>query len=152
MGLLTKCTGYGFHGDFLNGWDTSVLTAAIGQCANTNDGAVQDCAPLNVVDDQNFSNDCPAQPELINEPTRGMISKLPGCITITPGPQEATAADMECGATSGSSPTGANASGSSGKFTTVPDSTKRKYGSVAYNNITAAPVRLARRSMMLASL
>ena len=32
----------------------------------------------------------------MNEPVHGMISKLPGCITITSGPGEATSADMVC--------------------------------------------------------
>ena len=88
--------GFGFHGDFLNGWDPNVQTAAIAQCAGTADGVIADCPPLAAVDDQHTSGDCPEQPQLVNEPTRGMIDKLPGCITITPGPEEATSADMNC--------------------------------------------------------
>lgn len=95
--MLTADAGYGFHGDFLNGWDMDTQTAALAQCANTdNGGAISACAPLKPVDDMQYSNNCPAQPQLVNEPTRGIISKLPGCINFTSGPAAATSADMNC--------------------------------------------------------
>ena len=31
-------TGYGFHGDFLNGWDSTVQAAAMSQCINVDNG------------------------------------------------------------------------------------------------------------------
>ncbi|MCJ1434081.1 hypothetical protein MMC27_003447 [Xylographa pallens] len=90
-------TGYGFHGDFLNGWDETVLSSALSNCANTdNDGQISACSQLSPYDSSEYSWNCPQQASLINEPVRGMISKLPGCITITSGPQEATSADMSC--------------------------------------------------------
>ena len=89
-------TGYGFHGDFFNGWDVPVLTAAIAQYANTADGTIADCPPLAKSDTQDIGSNFPPRPPLINEPTRGMIDKLPGCITIIPGPADATLADMVC--------------------------------------------------------
>lgn len=91
-------TGYGFHGDFLNGWDVGVQQAAITQCGfpGNPSGAIVSCPPLAAVDKQDTSSICPIRPALINEPATGMISKLPGCITITPGPQKATEADMVC--------------------------------------------------------
>lgn len=91
-------TGYGFHGDFLNGWDMDVQTQAMQQCANTADGAIKDCAPLAASDVDDFSDVCPAQAPLVQEQTGPMISKLPGCITITSGPEDASTADMECAA------------------------------------------------------
>ena len=89
-------TGYGFHGDFLNGWDMDVQTQAMAQCANTADGAIKDCAPLAASDIDDFADVCPMQPPLVKEPTGPMTSKLPGCITITNGPEDAEMADMEC--------------------------------------------------------
>ena len=91
-------TGYGFHGDFLNGWDMDVQTQAMEQCANTNDGAIKDCAPLAASDIDDFADVCPMQAPLVQEQTGPMISKMPGCITITSGPEDASVADMECAA------------------------------------------------------
>ena len=75
-----------------------MLTSAIASCgANNGDpsGVVKSC-PAFTSDVENFAQVCPRQPSLINEPTTGTISKLPGCITITDGPEEATEADIEC--------------------------------------------------------
>ena len=89
--------GYGFHGDFLNGWDADTLEAGIKQCAIANeDGVVHECPVFAPIDDQNTATDCPPIEPEIDEPVHGMIDKLPGCITITPGPEEATLADFVC--------------------------------------------------------
>ncbi|KAI4258516.1 MAG: hypothetical protein L6R42_005041 [Xanthoria sp. 1 TBL-2021] len=89
-------TGYGLHGDFMNGWKTDVLTEGIKQCAFTGQGGVQYCPPFKPSLDSEFSKNCPHQPALDKEPVHGMIDKLPGCITITSGPQDAKESDMNC--------------------------------------------------------
>lgn len=66
------------------------------QCGFTNDGGVEDCAPFKPSLDPDFSKSCPERPSLLNEPVHGMIDKLPGCVTITSGPQDATEAEMTC--------------------------------------------------------
>ncbi|TAQ86807.1 hypothetical protein B7494_g4889 [Chlorociboria aeruginascens] len=77
-------TGYGFHGDFVNGWDLDVLSQAIDQCLLSDDGVIADCAPLAASDDVNFATDCvETSPVFPCEPVHGMIGVLPGCITPT---------------------------------------------------------------------
>jgi Domain of unknown function (DUF1996)/WSC domain len=94
-------TGYGFHGDFINGWNMNVQTAAINQCANLdNDGSIDECAPLKQFHDPYYNTNCPPRPQLIDEPTTGIISKLPGCNKVTSGPERATSADTSCPANS----------------------------------------------------
>jgi len=89
-------TGYGFHGDFLNGWDVNLLTEAIQQCGigNNPSGEVITCPPLAAVDSQ--TQNCPERPPLINEQVKGLLPKLPGCNQVTFGPQPATAAQTSC--------------------------------------------------------
>lgn len=90
-------TGYGFHGDFINGWDNSVLTTALGQCAQgpAGSGQITDCPPLAAVNTKNVKN-CPERPALINEPVKGLLQKLPGCNAVTSGPGSASQSQMTC--------------------------------------------------------
>lgn len=90
-------TGYGFHGDFMNGWDNSVLTSALAQCAQgpVGSGQISDCPPLAAVDTSGVQN-CPERPPLVNEPVKGLLEKLPGCNTVTSGPDPASPAQMNC--------------------------------------------------------
>ncbi len=84
----------------MNGWDSAVLTAAIAQCgANNGDpsGVIKSCPPLAASDIGDFAQKCPAQPAIVNEAVTGMLPQLPGCVTVTPGPADATGAQMSCG-------------------------------------------------------
>jgi len=82
-------TGYGFHGDFLNGWDMDVLTAGVETCLwPDNNGLIERCAafgPYNLMSD--FDLNCPPQLPRVDEKTTGMLgTSLPGCNPIIPGP------------------------------------------------------------------
>lgn len=93
-------TGYGYHGDFMNGWDPEVQAAAVKDCLSsesTASGAIATCPALQSVHTDGYSANCPERPSQIGEPVRGLISKLPGCITLTPGPEAAPMASMACG-------------------------------------------------------
>lgn len=85
-------TGYGFHGDFMNGWDTKVLTQAIKQCINNDQigGQTSQCPPLAASLSPYSSNNCPEKPPIVNENVRGLLPKLPGCNPVTSGPEKAT--------------------------------------------------------------
>ncbi|KIW73443.1 hypothetical protein, variant [Phialophora macrospora] len=83
-------TGYGFHGDFLNGWDMNVQTSAVQDCLYTdNGGVVGACSSLAPSDNVNFPRDCLEQPSVFDEPVHGLLSALPGCNPITSGPDAA---------------------------------------------------------------
>ncbi|KAG3205427.1 hypothetical protein PC128_g1364 [Phytophthora cactorum] len=70
-------TGFGFHGDFLNGWDVDVLQAAVDQCADKNYFNSGECAPLSAsFSDKAPETRCTTQPEIIEDVM--VVAKLPG--------------------------------------------------------------------------
>ncbi|CAE6514856.1 unnamed protein product [Rhizoctonia solani] len=92
-------TGYSWHGDFQNGWDTSVLQTAIDTCNNPNDdtinGVIEACKVFKLQDDA-VGKACKAVPEL-TETVDGQLTKLPGCNPIQAGPGDATLySDANC--------------------------------------------------------
>ncbi|KZV98378.1 WSC-domain-containing protein, partial [Exidia glandulosa HHB12029] len=76
----------GYHGDFLNGWDTDVLQSAIDQCTN-NSGVIEDCKLLDLRTDDEMG-DC-ALPARVPDKLNGWIDRLPGCNDVYPGPDNA---------------------------------------------------------------
>ena len=90
-------TGYGFHGDFQNGWEPSVLADAVQNCLNTdNAGQISACPALSASQTNGYSNNCPRRPSPIGEKTDGLLTKLPGCIQMTSGPGAAPASANQC--------------------------------------------------------
>ncbi|KAK4501816.1 hypothetical protein PRZ48_007625 [Zasmidium cellare] len=90
-------TGYGFHGDFQNGWDLDVLANATTDClATDNFGQIDACPILQKSQTNGYSYNCPERPPQIGEVVTGLLDKLPGCIEITYGPEMAPAASMNC--------------------------------------------------------
>jgi len=88
-------TGYGFHGDFLSGWDPVVMQTAIldPSCGdkNTNEGnTVENCKPLAPYVHRMGPGECQIQTKIPLTEDLGIghpIPRLPGCNPITPGPQ-----------------------------------------------------------------
>jgi hypothetical protein len=85
-------TGYSWHGDFQNGWDTIALQNAIDKCDNPSDqtgsGITEACSFLTVTN-ATFADKCKLAPT-VDETIDGQLTKLPGCNPIQPGPQDAT--------------------------------------------------------------
>jgi hypothetical protein len=82
-------TGYGFHGDFVNGWNQDVLENAVENClslADNPDGTVSTCPALTASDDVNYPRTCPEQPSFVPEPVSGPLDHLPGCNPVASGP------------------------------------------------------------------
>ncbi|KAL2798642.1 hypothetical protein BJX66DRAFT_36175 [Aspergillus keveii] len=79
-------TGYGFHGDFVNGWDIDILQEALDTCDDMN-GDIKNCAALTLYEDY-MTEGCLLEPS-IPEPVSGWLPSLPGCNPIQPGPADA---------------------------------------------------------------
>lgn len=70
-------TGFGFHGDFLDGWDENVLQAAIDQCSDRNYFNSGECPPLRATySDKPPATRCTREPQV--REAIDNIPKLPG--------------------------------------------------------------------------
>jgi len=84
-------TGYGFHGDFVNGWDVDVVNAALNNATcnakNTNEGNNPErCLPLQPFVKTVIDDDCKLYKRIPLTENIGMvepIDRLPGCNPIT---------------------------------------------------------------------
>jgi hypothetical protein len=91
-------TGYGLHGDFINGWDHSVLSRAVNTCT-ADSGVIEDCpvfeneGRFNSDDEMNDCSATDPQPGDVKLDTP--VQYLPGCVAVTDGPASATAADLD---------------------------------------------------------
>ena len=103
-------TGYGLHGDFMDGWDKSVLSRAVATCTNLS-GVIDDCHVFSdkingenrfFSDDEN--NNCAAPNPIPSEDvnTGVILEYLPGCVPITEGPAPAVDGVTVPGCTVGS--------------------------------------------------
>ncbi|KAH6373254.1 hypothetical protein HBI34_087410 [Parastagonospora nodorum] len=91
-------TGYGFHGDFFNGWDVPVLQKAIDTCTDAS-GSVEKCAVLTQF--TGAETQACSIPTTVKETIDGNLSKLPGCNTPSFGPARATKETCDDAATLG---------------------------------------------------
>ncbi|KAI9792686.1 MAG: hypothetical protein M1816_001785 [Peltula sp. TS41687] len=96
-------TGYGYHGDFVNGWDVPTLQKAIGTCLDGNhaldhNGDINSCPALLPLIPDAESNGCIIPPS-VDEPVSGVLKALPGCNPVQKGPGRAMP-EKVCQATS----------------------------------------------------
>jgi len=78
--------GYGYHGDFINGWDVNTLQTAINTCTDDS-GDMTKCAAFNFLPNS-VSAGCHI-PSYVKEDVLGMstpLPKLPGCNGVQNGP------------------------------------------------------------------
>jgi hypothetical protein len=88
-------TGYGFHGDFVNGWDVPTLQKAVTTCTDSS-GVIEKC-PVFEFFSNDVTNGCRVPPS-VHEEVFGLLPKLPGCNGIQSGPANAVQ-QTGCGAT-----------------------------------------------------
>lgn len=77
-------TGYGLHGDMINGWDETFLQSAIDTCLNGS-GLEQDCPLFDLA----YGQECHITPQ-VDEIVSGSLVALPGCNPVQFGPGVAT--------------------------------------------------------------
>ncbi|GAP83249.2 putative WSC domain-containing protein [Rosellinia necatrix] len=88
-------TGYGYHGDFVNGWDIPTLQRAINEC-NAASGNIEECGAFTLRRDEDM-NACKVLPRVHEAVGGAALAALPGCNAIQRGPAPATA-QTGCGA------------------------------------------------------
>ncbi|RAL09206.1 DUF1996 domain-containing protein [Aspergillus homomorphus CBS 101889] len=83
-------TGYGYHGDFMYGWDSEVLQQAVNTCTNMS-GEVSDCPIFNLQSDEK-QDQChfPVPDALKNEDVNYHKGGLPNNLAIQSGPAYAS--------------------------------------------------------------
>ncbi|KAJ7596656.1 hypothetical protein C8J56DRAFT_918004 [Mycena floridula] len=77
-------TGYGYHGDFMDGWDQQVLQSAIRTCTDDS-GVIELCKIFDLQPDAT----CQKTPD-VNELVTGTLDALPGCNPVTGAGPNAT--------------------------------------------------------------
>ncbi|TGJ78601.1 hypothetical protein E0Z10_g10161 [Xylaria hypoxylon] len=77
-------TGYGYHADFINGWDIPTLQKAIKEC-NAASGNIEECGAFELRDDDDMKA-CKVLPR-IDEAVSGVLPALPGCNRVQAGPE-----------------------------------------------------------------
>ncbi|KAF2801709.1 uncharacterized protein BDZ99DRAFT_215947 [Mytilinidion resinicola] len=83
-------TGYGYHGDFIAGWDVPTLQKAVDTCTNL-DGTLESCPVFTLQTQPEMAAVKLSMPaDLKNENCAGPESTLPGNVPIQSGPQPAT--------------------------------------------------------------
>lgn len=86
-------TGFGYHGDFICGWDEGVLQQAIDSsvCTGLNSSGLQEDCPIFMLQNEGNATSCKLDmPEAIQDEAVNFIQQLPGNVPIQAGPESAT--------------------------------------------------------------
>ncbi|EXJ91739.1 hypothetical protein A1O3_00289 [Capronia epimyces CBS 606.96] len=86
-------TGYGYHGDFICGWDEGVLQDAIDNtiCTSLNSTGLQEDCPIFSLQDRTVGTQCKMEvPEALQDEPVNLVQQLPGNIQVQAGPEPAT--------------------------------------------------------------
>ncbi|KAF7853657.1 hypothetical protein EAF04_010648 [Stromatinia cepivora] len=113
-------TGYGYHGDFIMGWEEEFLQKAVDTCTNLS-GEISDC-PLFDIQDASVYGSCSFEmpSDLENDEIVGPMSTLPGNCPVQYGPAQATShMPGETSTAMASSSSISSAKGSSAAITTT---------------------------------
>lgn len=131
-------TGYGFHADFINGWDAGVLQKAMTTCTIGESGRpLSDCFDMYTSDER---NKCAIQPQ-VKENIDGWLDQLPGCNPVQSGPAAATATpacDANNKAVAAPAATKAPTSGQSGQAAASSSVATYSFTKTSYKSTTAA--------------
>lgn len=83
-------TGYGYHGDFIMGWEAGVLQKAVDTCTNIS-GLISDCPVFNIQKEAEWvkckATDSALASILSAEDLKGPMDSLPGGVKVHPGPE-----------------------------------------------------------------
>lgn len=84
-------TGYGYHGDFINGWDVDFLQQALDTCTDESMGEVEDCSVFAGHIHRDAPDDCKFNlpPKVAGEQCTGLLDSLPGNVVVHAGPEYA---------------------------------------------------------------
>lgn len=86
-------TGFGYHGDFICGWDEGVLQSAIVDpaCTGLNSTGLQEACPIFSLQDSSACVQCKMEvPEVLQEEKITLVQELPGQIQVQAGPEPAS--------------------------------------------------------------
>ncbi|ESZ98205.1 hypothetical protein SBOR_1433 [Sclerotinia borealis F-4128] len=116
-------TGYGYHGDFIMGWEEEFLQSAVDTCTNLS-GEITDC-PLFDIQDESVYGSCniTLPSALENENVIGSMPTLPGNCAIQSGPVPATAMPGLTGTGKSSASTASSSSSAKGSSAATTTST-----------------------------
>ncbi|KAI9647742.1 hypothetical protein NHQ30_004128 [Ciborinia camelliae] len=123
-------TGYGYHGDFMMGWEETFLQEAVSTCTNLS-GKISDCPLFNIQDESIYGSCNFTMPAALeSDDVVGPMAELPGNCPIQSGPQAATTMPAASG-TGESSSTSTSPTSSTSAATTT--STSAVVPSLAYS-------------------
>lgn len=84
-------TGFGYHGDFINGWDVDFLQEALDICKGESNGEVESCPVFTGHIHREAPDDCKFElpKKIAAEDCTGPLEALPGKVAIHSGPEYA---------------------------------------------------------------